>query len=131
MIVCGDSFQNGGTIAPGGTSVCNMLCTGNSSEYCGAGDLLDVYQRAGSPGGGTTTTTSTSTTPSSTGGPVHVASVGDYAWAGCYTEATNGRALSATSDVNYNTMTVQICAAYCAPYTIFGVEYSTYLSSHS
>jgi hypothetical protein len=124
MIVCGDSFQNGGVIASGGTSVCNMLCTGNSSEYCGAGDLLDVYQS-------TATTTSTSTTPSSTGGPVHVASVGAYTWAGCYTEATNGRALSATSDVNYNTMTVEICAAFCASYTIFGVEYSKYLSPRS
>jgi hypothetical protein len=133
MIVCGDSFQNGGIIAPGGTSVCNMLCLGNSSEYCGAGDLLDVYQSAGSTGvgGGTTTTTSASTAPSSTGGPVHVASVGAYTWAGCYTEATNGRALSTASEVNYNTMTVEICAAFCASYTIFGVEYSKYLSSHS
>jgi hypothetical protein len=133
-----------------------MLCTGNSSEFCGAGNRLDVYQSvasiastAGSGGSSTSssttsssstvssstvsssstdpsssTTSSSSTAPSSTG-PVHVASVGAYKWAGCYTEATNSRALTGASDINYNTMTVEICAAYCASYTMFGVEYST------
>ena len=129
MIDCGDSFSNGGAPAPGGISDCNMLCAGNSSEYCGAGNRLDVYQSTG--GGATATTTASSIASSSTGGPSHVASVGAYTWAGCYTEATNGRALTGSTDVNYKTMTVEICAAFCASYTMFGVEYSKYLGSHS
>jgi len=150
MIVCGDSFQNGGAPATGGISDCNMLCTGNSSEYCGAGNFLDVYQfgsinnkttttttttsssssSSSADPPGTTTGTSASSTPSSTG-PVHVPSVGAFTWQGCYTEATNERALSAATYVNYTSMTVEICAAFCASYTMFGVEYGKYLSSHS
>src|ERR1700722_5692010 len=125
MIDCGNSIANGGALAPGGISDCNMLCAGNSSEYCGAGNRLDVYQSTGTSGGGTATT-STPTSPSNTGGPSHVATVGAYTWAGCYTEATGGRALTGSSEVNYNTMTVEICAAFCASFTMFGVEYSKF-----
>jgi hypothetical protein len=126
-----------------------MLCDGNANEYCGGPNRLDYYTRGtatptsttssgggassttGSGGSTTTpsTTSSSSTAPSSTG-PVHVASVGAYKWAGCYTEATNSRALTGASDINYNTMTVEICAAFCASYTMFGVEYSTSPNLH-
>lgn len=104
-----------------------MLCAGNSSEYCGAGNRLDVYQATGAGGGGTTATGTTTTPPATTtpaGGPQHVAKVGTYTWAGCYTEATKGRALTGAAETNYNTMTVEICAAFCASFTMFGVEYS-------
>lgn len=45
-----------------------------------------------------------------------------YAYQGCYTEATNGRALSAKS-FNYVGMTIESCAANCTAYAYFGVEY--------
>jgi hypothetical protein len=136
VIDCGNAISNGGAPAPGGISDCNMLCTGNSSEFCGAGNRLDVYQATGTGGGsGTTTTPATTTAPATTttaaSGPSHVAKVGAYTWAGCYTEATNGRALTGSSEVNYNTMTVEICAAFCASFTIFGIEYSKCLSLNS
>ena len=46
-----------------------MLCTGNSSEYCGAGNLLNMY-------------TSGATPPP---GPEIVPSVGPWVSLGCYT----------------------------------------------
>ena len=136
MIDCGNAISNGGALASGGVSDCNMLCRGNASEYCGAGNMLDVYQSVGSgslttstsgptsTAAPTSTTTADSTTTTASSGPSHVTSVGTYTWVGCYTEATNSRALSSATLVNYTTMTVEICAAFCAPYSMFGVEYS-------
>ncbi|KAH8812457.1 WSC-domain protein, partial [Xylogone sp. PMI_703] len=45
-----------------------------------------------------------------------------YAYQGCYTEATTGRALSQKSYYN-DSMTVELCAAACVGYKWFGVEY--------
>lgn len=42
---CGNTISNGGAPATG----CNMLCNGNSSEYCGAGNRLNVYTRGELP----------------------------------------------------------------------------------
>jgi hypothetical protein len=119
------------------TSSCGMTCDGNANEYCGGPDRLDYYTGHGATpttttsggGGGTTATTASTGTVASSTGPVHVASVGAYTWQGCYTEATAGRALSGAALVNYKTMTVEICAAFCASYTMFGVEYGKYLTS--
>lgn len=40
---CGNTASNGGGPAPDGLSGCNMACNGNSSEYCGGPNRLDVY----------------------------------------------------------------------------------------
>ena len=71
-------------------------------------------------------TSSSSAQPTQTG-PVHVPAVGPYTWIGCYTEATNSRALTSANYINYTTMTIQICEAFCSSpvqYTYFGVEYA-------
>jgi len=41
---CGNTIANGGAPA---TSGCDMLCNGNSSEYCGGGNRLNVYNYQG------------------------------------------------------------------------------------
>ena len=38
---CGSSLPSAAETADMGS--CNMLCTGNSKEFCGAGDLLNIY----------------------------------------------------------------------------------------
>lgn len=97
-----------------------MVCNGNSSEFCGAGNRLDLYKQTGA-----STTGTGSATPSTTpGGPVHVQTAGGKTWQGCYTEATGGRALTGASTTNYQTMTVEACANFCAAFIMFGVEYS-------
>ena len=45
--VCGNSFTGGGGPAPDGFSGCNMVCNGNSSEFCGGSYRLDMYQAPG------------------------------------------------------------------------------------
>ncbi|KAG0649039.1 WSC domain-containing [Hyphodiscus hymeniophilus] len=49
--------------------------------------------------------------------------VGSYTFQGCWTEATNARALSGASYIDYNAMSLETCAANCAGWNYFGVEY--------
>jgi iron transport multicopper oxidase len=69
----------------------------------------------------TSSSAASSTTPS---GPVHVASTGNYTWVGCYTDQIGNRALTALTETNHVTMTVEICGSFCSAYAMFGVEYS-------
>jgi iron transport multicopper oxidase len=69
-----------------------------------------------------TSTTSSSSTVAAPTGPVIVQAIGAYSYAGCYTEATTGRALSQKIYANDN-MTVEICYATCNGYAWFGIEY--------
>ncbi|PQE05793.1 wsc domain-containing protein [Rutstroemia sp. NJR-2017a BVV2] len=68
---------------------------------------------------GTTSTASAAPTPNS---PVIVQSIGQFAFVGCYTEATTGRALSDSTYANDN-MTVESCYTFCSAFAWFGVEY--------
>ena len=70
---------------------------------------------------------STSTSSTTNSGPQIVPSVGSCYFVGCYSEATNSRALTGACDFDYSTtgMTVEKCAAYCGPnFSLFGVEWS-------
>lgn len=44
-IDCGKKISNGAQPAP--ASKCNMVCNGNSTEYCGGGGALNVYNLGG------------------------------------------------------------------------------------
>ena len=100
-----------------------MLCDGNQAETCGGSALLNIYDSGVSP----TTSTSTSTSSSIYSGPTTVPSVGSCYFVGCYSEATNSRALIDAHYIDYSAtgMTVEKCAASCGPtYSLFGVEWS-------
>jgi iron transport multicopper oxidase len=92
-------------------SDCSTPCAANANEICGTGNRLSVYVN------------NVTTTPPAV--PAHIQQVGNYAWQGCYTEATTGRALSSSSYSNDN-MTVESCASFCAGngYQMMGIEYS-------
>ncbi|KAK3327277.1 hypothetical protein B0T19DRAFT_158185 [Cercophora scortea] len=109
---CGNSPAASSSQAP--IADCNMVCSGNPSEYCGAGNRLELYS--------TTATRSTSATPTPTGSLARKPTVGSYTLVGCQTEATAGRALAADSYAA-DSMTLESCAAYCSAYTYFGTEY--------
>jgi WSC domain len=98
---CGNSFANGGGPAPDGSVGCNMVCAGNSSEYCGGGNRLNAYQFGPLPG---------------------------WASIGCYNDTVGTRALTYPVGVvgGYTNMTNENCMAAClaAGYTIAGTEYS-------
>ncbi|KAL1847140.1 hypothetical protein VTK73DRAFT_10417 [Phialemonium thermophilum] len=103
---CGNSIGAGAAPAPAGD--CNMPCNDNATEYCGAGLRLNLYYQ------NVTTTDPT--------GPRAKPTVGLYKWFGCYTEATNQRALSSKSYAQDN-VTLESCAAFCSGYQYFGTEY--------
>jgi hypothetical protein len=110
-----------------------MLCNGNQSEFCGGPSRLDVYDyqlgapvsTSAGPVASTTGPVASTTGPSGSTptGPTQPAAVGNWLWYGCQTEATNMRALSATTFAA-DTMTLEACAAFCSGYTYFGVEYA-------
>jgi hypothetical protein len=117
--------------------------TGNQNEYCGGADRLNLYMLNTSaivPTGSSSTTQPTTSTSFSTGGtssttssaasasptgPHTVTTLAGWNYLGCYTEATNTRALNGLLlPITAANTSVENCAAACSKYTYFGVEYS-------
>ena len=124
---CGNIFAVGAILAPGGSDHtqkgCSVTCNGNSTEYCGGGNRLTVYKlNATSTATGTATATSAVATSD---GPAIKQSIGPWIYNGCYSEATQGRALDGLQNpVPGASLTLESCAAACAAYSYFGTEYS-------
>ncbi|KAL8771535.1 MAG: hypothetical protein Q9209_002977 [Squamulea sp. 1 TL-2023] len=122
---CGNTI-NAGSVAQTSDDVnvngCSMLCGGNQTQYCGGPNRLEMYQLNASLPVPTDTPTNP-TTP--TAGPTNAPLIGSYGYLGCYTEATNGRALSdKLNPIGGEALTNELCAAACQGYTYFGTEYS-------
>jgi iron transport multicopper oxidase len=104
---CGYQLNAGSVPASSG---CNMACSGNSSEICGGGNRLTVYKSQSVP-------------PPQ---PVIVGDSTNARYLGCYSEATNSRALT---DLQYAVpaanVTVEACMEACSSYRYFGVEYAS------
>ena len=95
-----------GNIAPtevAGQSECNMACSGNAAEMCGAGMRLSVYGPVGAA-------------------PTNPDTVSDFNYDGCYTDLIDLRTLPG-STVTSADMTLTSCAAICADYNYFGLEH--------
>ncbi|KAK4175772.1 WSC domain-containing protein [Triangularia setosa] len=92
-------------VAP--ASECNMPCSGNSDEICGAGMRLNVYEFDSS--------CDTEDPPTDISG---------YEYKGCYTDNVPQRVLGGIT-VTQPDMTLEKCAATCTAggYPFFGVEY--------
>ena len=123
---CGNNLNAGAVLAPGGNDPaangCSMTCNGNTTTYCGGANRLNTYRKNSTSAA--STTAAASATPSPTG-PITVEDLAGYAYLGCYSEATQGRALSGLGNpIAGNTVTPEACAKGCAKYTYFGVEYS-------
>lgn len=112
---CGNSLAGSSTEAP--VEECNMVCGGDPTEFCGAGNRLELYSTTA------TRTATATTTPTPTSGPAIKPTVGDYTFVGCQTESTTGRALSGKAVLADDTMTLELCADYCSGFTFFGTEY--------
>ncbi|CAJ2506776.1 Uu.00g079620.m01.CDS01 [Anthostomella pinea] len=98
-------------------SQCSMACKGDPTQTCGGSSKLSIWNNT-------------------LFAPTHnVASVNgrQYAYLGCYTEGTNGRALGALSSATKSDsttnkqMTIELCGSYCASkgFKYMGVEYGT------
>ncbi|KAL8669506.1 MAG: hypothetical protein Q9168_005908 [Polycauliona sp. 1 TL-2023] len=128
---CANTIGNNAKLAS--DSDCMITCSGNSTQYCGGGNRLTVYGlngtapllSASASASGTFTGASASASATTTvGAPIAVQTASPFVYQGCYTEATNGRALSDLATA-YNGMTVEKCAAFCSAYTYMAVEYSS------
>ncbi|KAL6310273.1 copper radical oxidase [Sparassis latifolia] len=122
---CGANLGNGG--APISLSSCDMPCAGNSSEYCGGPDALNMYNYTGTvppptspPGGGGGGGGSSSPVYPVTSGLLY-----PWAYAACYVDNAYGRVMSYEFPDNQN-LTVEICIEGCAAqnYTLAAMEYS-------
>ncbi|KAI2464975.1 WSC-domain-containing protein [Annulohypoxylon bovei var. microspora] len=111
---CGNTATSSSVLSAEGD--CNMACKGNSTQICGGSSRVSVWNN---------------TLYVATHNLVTIAS-GGYAYLGCYTEGTGGRALgkgattASTSDSTADaSMTIEKCASYCGGkgYAYMGVEY--------
>ncbi|TAQ87945.1 hypothetical protein B7494_g3730 [Chlorociboria aeruginascens] len=129
---CGNSLAATSSQAASGD--CNMLCAGNSTEYCGAGNRLNIYVL-----NGTTVSSTASPTASSSDEPVASSLKSSkssssiainlptgWKYGGCYMEGASGRALS-YEQPDSNTNTIEACINTCSSlgYSIAGMEFST------
>ncbi|CZR61108.1 related to glyoxal oxidase precursor [Phialocephala subalpina] len=97
-------------------TLCNTACPGDGADRCGATGYLSVYYDP---------TKYVAGTDPALYGPQTIQSVGPYVYQGCYSEATNGRALSGESPTAPSGgFTIELCEAACVGYTYFGMEYS-------
>ena len=95
---------------------CNVACPGDGNDRCGATGYLSVYYDP---------TKYVAGTDPALYGPQTIQKAGSYNYQGCYSEATNGRALSGKSPTAPSTgFTIESCMSACQGYTYFGMEYS-------
>ena len=109
---CGNTLDSTVTEAP--LSECDMVCDGDATEYCGAGNRLELYS--------TTATQTTTPTPTPTATLAVKPTVAEFTFVGCITEAIGVRALSSDT-YSDDDMTLESCAAFCTGYNYFGTEY--------
>ncbi|KAH7130137.1 heme peroxidase [Dendryphion nanum] len=110
---CGAILNAGSTLQPAGD--CSMRCAGNSTEWCGAGRRLNVYQKIGVP---TPISTTISVPPPNPTAP----SLPGYNYTGCFVDTVSQRSLSGRNRQDDNN-SYESCASFCDGYQYFGVEY--------
>ncbi|KAL9602500.1 MAG: hypothetical protein Q9219_001794 [cf. Caloplaca sp. 3 TL-2023] len=107
--------------------LCNYGCSGDSSETCGGlqvgtGGFISIYY---DPSRFTPSDNDTTGSGPVSGAPQTVKQVGNYDYIGCYSEATQGRALSGKAPpVPEAGTTLETCETACQGYQYFGVEFS-------
>jgi hypothetical protein len=89
-----------------------MTCNGNSSEFCGAGNHMNIY----TSGSSTTSVKPAVLTPPAPGGWFEI---------GCYNDSSADRTLNVTQYLQVP-MTIEACTSSCAQngFTWAGLEYA-------
>ncbi|KAK5993286.1 WSC domain-containing protein [Cladobotryum mycophilum] len=107
---CGNTLAKSSKEAP--LEDCNMVCGGDASEYCGAGNRLELYS------------TTATQPPAPTGTLIHKPTVSPYNFVGCWSEGNGARALSQAATIAPD-MTNEECATFCKDFKYFGTEYGS------
>ncbi|KAJ7720041.1 hypothetical protein B0H16DRAFT_1793954 [Mycena metata] len=105
---CDNFLENGATTAP--LSDCNMACTGNPKETCGAGNRLNVFTSGKPP-------------PPP---PTIPAKIGNWTSLGCYSDNVNGVRSLPNGIAVAGPFSLEGCTAACfaAGYPLSGSEYA-------
>ncbi|KAI1139022.1 heme peroxidase [Hypoxylon sp. FL0543] len=104
---CGDSLHSTSENAP--LTDCNMVCSGDPTEYCGDSNRIELYS-------------TTASQPASTATLAPKPTVPPYFRVGCYTEIPGGRALTGAAYAD-DAMTLEMCASNCTGFTYWAAEY--------
>lgn len=123
---CGNKFETGSVQAP--ASDCSMLCAGDQTEYCGAGNRLSVYIKNGTEVVPTSSASATAgPTSSAPGTPAATGFPDGWTNQGCWQDGPNGRIMPTYQAPDDPELTPQKCAQVCFTnnYTISGTEYYT------
>ncbi|KAM3082414.1 hypothetical protein ACMFMF_002078 [Clarireedia jacksonii] len=107
---CDNSLRNGPSIAS--PTSCNMPCSGNSSEMCGAGNILSIYSKGNF-------TIYKAPIPQKTNLP------GSWTYQGCYSDNGNNNRALLYQIVSTTNNSVAGCLSQCAEYGYMaaGLEY--------
>lgn len=105
---CGKGIQNNGTQAP--SSDCNMACSGDSTQMCGAGNFLSIVSKG---------------TPAIVLPPAPAPQVGNWTYQGCYADNVNQVRTFPQQIIFSGNMTPAMCLDRCAAfgYMAAGLEY--------
>ncbi|KAF5353807.1 hypothetical protein D9758_010585 [Tetrapyrgos nigripes] len=105
---CGNALQNGGTNTT--ASQCNVACTGNRNELCGAGGRLNIFSSGKMP-------------PPP---PQTIARVGNWVSLGCFTDGVNGAGRTLMHEMNLASNTIEACTTACfnAGFQFSGTEFA-------
>ncbi|KAJ7578021.1 WSC domain-containing protein [Mycena floridula] len=122
---CGAEVENGGALAT--ITDCNIACVGNSSEFCGGPNRLNLYNFTGTDlpviggGGGEGGGTGGGPTPN---GPVLTGLPEPWAYSACYVDGAFGRVFTVEMPATANN-TVETCIAACDArgFNLTGVEF--------
>ena len=111
---CDDEIEGGNAIATGGSdptqNECSMTCAGNASELCGGPNRLNLY----TINPNITVSLPIPTATVAPTGPTTVGDITNWSYLGCYSEATNGRALTGLANpIPASAVSVPACAAAC------------------
>ncbi|RYP50690.1 hypothetical protein DL768_003834 [Monosporascus sp. mg162] len=104
---CGDSLAATSDDAP--LAECNMVCSGDDTQYCGAGNRIELYS-------------STAAQPTPTAVLAPKPTVSAYVRVGCYEEIPHGRALTGAAYAD-DAMTLEMCASRCDAFHYWGAQY--------
>jgi hypothetical protein len=123
---CGNNLPSSQWYYPESDGRCTFACTGDASQSCGGnGGYISIYYDSSKYT--TDSSTYNNTGGDNIGGPFTVNATGSYSFLGCYSEGTNGRALTGEAPAAPSSGgSVEYCAGQCAAgnFEYMGVEYS-------
>ncbi|KAF4976007.1 hypothetical protein FZEAL_7263 [Fusarium zealandicum] len=121
---CGNQLSTGSVKATNQKD-CSFTCPGDKTQYCGAGNRLQLYRNtavASTTTSSTLSSTTSTTTTTKAATPTVAPGNKNFTIYSCVSEPSNGRLLG-RQVLNDGDMTIETCLDKCWMYKYAGVEY--------